>query len=124
MHNRFNSFPSHLALFFLCAVLAFSAACNRVPSQATASSAGTRRYPFNGKVISIDKQAETASIDNQPIAGFMDSMVMPYSIKPPTALDQLKPGDSIAAEVVVQADNTYWLESVQVTGHVKPAAGK
>jgi len=44
----------------------------------------------------------------------MDPMVMPYTIKPPATLAQLQPGDSITADVVVQPDNTYWLENVKV----------
>ncbi len=66
--------------------------------------------------MSIDKQTGMANIDNEPIAGFMDSMVMPYAFKPAAAIDQLQPGDSITADVVVDADK-YWLENVKVTGH-------
>ncbi|HWW14067.1 MAG TPA: copper-binding protein [Candidatus Dormibacteraeota bacterium] len=120
-----NSYRPRLALLFLCALLAFSAACNRGPSQpAAASSSATKRYPFKGKVISLDKPAATANIDNEPIPGFMDSMAMSYPIKPPAALTQLQPGDTIAAEVVVQPDNTYWLENVKVTGPSLAPAGK
>jgi Cu/Ag efflux protein CusF len=48
----------------------------------------------------------------------MDSMIMPYTVKPPVVLDQLQPGDSITADVVVEPDK-YWLENVKVTGHSK-----
>ena len=47
---------------------------------------------------------------------------MPYTIKPPSTLDQLQPGDSITADVVVEPDK-YWLENVKVTGHSKAPAG-
>ena len=47
---------------------------------------------------------------------------MPYTIKPPSMLDQLQPGDSITADVVVEPDK-YWLENVKVTGHSKAPAG-
>ena len=125
MPNKLNSFSSRLALFCLCALLAFSVACNRGPSQPGAANAPTaaKRYPLKGKVISVDRQAGTVNIDNEPIAGFMDPMVMPYTIKPPAALDQLQPGDSITADVVVEPGK-YWLENVQVTGHSKTPAGK
>ena len=114
-----------LAFLFLCALLTLSAACNRSPSQpAAATSSATRRYPFKGKVISLDKQAATANIDNEPIAGFMDPMAMSYTIKPPAALSQLQPGDSIAADLVVQPDNTYWLENVKPAGHPPAPAAK
>src|SRR5579863_6245016 len=121
MPRQFHPFLSGLAQVCLCAALAFSAACNRGPAQSA-----TKRYAFKGKVMSVDKNAATANIDNEPIAGFMESMVMPYAIKPAAMLSQLQPGDTITAEVVVQADNTYWLENVKVVGHselvARPAA--
>jgi protein SCO1/2 len=113
------------ALFFLCSLLIFPAACNRTsPPPAAANSSTAKRYSFKGKVMSVDKNARTANIDNEPIAGFMDPMVMPYTIKPPAALDQLQPGDTITADVVVQIDNAYWLENVKVIAHSQPAADK
>jgi protein SCO1 len=124
MIDKSNSLSPRLALFLLCTLLTLSAACNRAPSQPASAAAqpAAKRYPFKGKVISIDKQTATANINNEPIAGFMDPMVMPYAIKPPAVLDQLHPGDTITADVVVQTDNTYWLENVKVTGHSQPPA--
>ena len=108
---------------FLCALLAFCAACNRGPSSPNSSTA-TKRYSLKGKVVSLDKLAGAASIDNEPVAGFMDQMTMAYPIKPPAMFDQLQPGDSITADVVVQPDNKYWLENVKVIGHSQTPAGK
>ena len=125
MLNRLKSLESRVALSFVCALLAFSASCNRGISEPGAPNSPTaRRYALKGKVVSIDKQAATANIDNEPIPTFMDPMVMPYSFKPPAMLGQLQPGDSITAEVVVQPDNTYWLENVKITGHSKTPADK
>jgi Cu/Ag efflux protein CusF len=110
----------------LFALLTLSAACNRGTPQPTTANPqpAAKRYALKGKVISIDKQAATANITNEPIPGFMDPMVMPYTIKPPAMLDQLQSGDSIAADVVVAEPGKYWLENIQVTGHAKSAAGK
>jgi protein SCO1/2 len=126
MSTNLNLPSPRLALLCLCALLAFSSACSRGPSQPAAA----KRYALKGKVISVDKNAGTANIDNEPIAGFMDAMVMPYSVKPSSMLDQLQPGDAITADVVVQPDNAqpdnvqpdnkYWLENVKVVGHSKP----
>jgi hypothetical protein len=114
----------NLSLALLCALLACSA-CNRDNSKpaATTPSAAAKRYPFKGKIISIDKPSATASINNEPVPGFMDPMVMSYALKPPATLDQLQPGDSIAADVIVEPDK-YWLENVQVIGHAKPPDNK
>ena len=122
MANRLLS--SRLPLLLLCTLLAFSSACNRGISERGApnSSSGTKRYALKGKVISVSKQAGNASIYNDPIPGFMDPMAMPYTIKPPATLDELQPGDSIAADVVVEPDK-YWLENVKVTAHSQAPAG-
>jgi len=88
-----------------------------------------KRYPFTGRVVSIDAQAQSAVIDGDAIPGFMDAMAMPYTLKPVETLKHLAPGDSISAEVVVvqseakneDATPDYWLENVRVTAHAHPA---
>jgi protein SCO1/2 len=87
-----------------------------------------KRYPFTGRVVSIDVQGESAVIDGDNIPGFMDAMAMSYKIKPAATLNQLAPGDSIAAEVVVAPDPKNpdaapdsWLENVKATAHAAPA---
>ena len=124
MNSPLNSPSPRLALFCLCALLAFSAACKRGPSQPGAATGqpAAKRYSLKGRVISVDKKAGTANIDSEPIAGFMDAMIMPYIVKPSSTLDQLQPGDSITADVVVEPDK-YWLENVKVIGHSKAPAG-
>ncbi len=122
MPNRFT-FPPRIALFLTCALVFFSAACNRGPGAANSSNA-TKRYSLKGKVVSIDKLAGAANIDNEPIAGYMDQMTMAYPVKPPAMFDQLQPGDSITADLIVEPDNKYWLENVKVTSHSQTPAGK
>jgi protein SCO1/2 len=116
---------------FFVILLIFSAllatSCHRSKPQAT------KRYHFTGRIISIDNQAQSASIDGDLIQGFMEPMVMSYKIKPASMLRQLSPGDSISADIVVvdhdprdeNADSDYWLENVKVTGHAAqpPANG-
>jgi protein SCO1 len=110
MFRTIKIFP----LYFVYALLVFSTACNRGKSQPDAASFA-KRYAFKGRVMAVDKNAGTADIDNEPIAGYMDQMVMPYSFKPQAQLDQLQPGDSITGDVVVDTDK-YWLENVKVIG--------
>ena len=78
-------------------LLAGGMGCNRArnPEQAA------KRYALKGTIVSIDRNAGTASVHNDPIAGFMDPMIMPYLIKPASQLSQLQQGDSITADVVV-----------------------
>ncbi len=98
-----------------------SASCHRSPATAA------KRYPFTGRVVSIDSQSQSALIDGDAIPGFMDAMAMSYKVRPDSTLSQLRPGDSISAEVVVvqpksdDAAPDYWLENVKVNAHVEPA---
>jgi Cu/Ag efflux protein CusF len=126
MSHKHNSRAPYIAAFSLCVLLTFfPAACNRgTPQPGTATSdSKTKRYALKGIVVAVDKQAGTANINNEPIKGFMDPMVMPYTIKPPSALDQLQPGDSITADVVVEPDK-YWLENVKVISRTQAPAAK
>jgi len=118
-----RSFP----IFLLCATILISVSCHRSKPQAT------KRYPFTGRIISVDPQDQSANVDGDLIQGFMEPMVMPYKFKPASALRQLSAGDSISAEIVVvdhdprdeNAGADSWLENVKVTGHAPqpPANG-
>jgi len=108
--------PRNICLFLLAPLLAsiFASSCHRAKPPAA------KRYPFTGRVVSIDAQDQSAIIDGDKIPGFMDGMAMSYKVKPPASLAQLSPGDSISAEILV-VDPDYWLENVKVTAHAKPA---
>jgi protein SCO1 len=112
-HSRRIS-PIALIITLLASVSLFS--CHR------ANPAAAKRYPFTGRVISVDAQAQSALIDGDAIPGFMDAMAMPYKVKPEATLNHLLPGDSISAEVVSEPEDDngrsdYWLENVKVTAH-------
>src|SRR5579872_147433 len=106
----------------LGALLAFPA-CNREKSQQATSTQSSKRYAFKGKIMTVDKNIGTANIENEDIPGFMAPMVMPYSFKPPSQINNLQPGDSITADVVLDKGE-YWLENVKVTGHSQPPASQ
>jgi protein SCO1 len=111
-----------IALIFAGVILFSSCHRSQVPAP--------KRYPFTGRVVSVDSQAESAVIDGDSIPGFMDAMAMTYKVKPAATLSHLNPGDSISAEVVSDPEDEngrsdYWLENVKVTAHsIPPAAGK
>jgi protein SCO1/2 len=113
--------PKTYAIILALVSLTLLSACHRTKAEAQ------KRYPFTGRVVSIDTQEKSALIDGDNIAGFMEAMAMSYKIKPAEQLNQLKPGDTISAEVVVidsgksEGPSDYWLENVKVTGHAKPA---
>ncbi len=105
-----------IALFFACLL---TAACNKSAQPAPTADSGIKRYHFTGRVVSTDKRANSVMIDGDDVPGFMGAMTMPYAVKDSSLLDKLKPGDQIAADIVVQGDDS-WLENVVVTGHTAP----
>lgn len=116
-----------LLIAALFSIVVFISACHR------AKSPEAKRYPFTGRVVSIDAANGAAVIDGDTIKNFMLAMTMTYKIKPASAVRQLEPGDSISADVVViepdpdsrDAEEDYWLENVKVTAHAPspPAKG-
>jgi len=116
-----------LVVTLLGAITTLGAACQRPKPQAT------HRYPFTGRVVSVDPNDGTAVIDGDTVKDFMLAMTMTYKIRPASTLRQLAPGDSVSAEVVVVQPDTnsqdvepdYWLENVKVTAHAPapPAKG-
>jgi len=102
-------------LFILAAFLL--AACSAPPKEAPKDPANVKRHELRGRVVSVDKDKKTASIDHEEIPGYMDAMTMPFPIKEDHVWDELKPGVEIQAELV--EDNTatppYWLEKIAIT---------
>ena len=75
-----------------------------------------KHYKLTGQVLAKNESAGQASIDNDNIPGFMPAMTMNYPVKDPQGLQQVQPGDRIAADIVVQnGGSVYWLEHVTIT---------
>jgi len=115
--SRFSKGGNSAIIFAVLLFLLLTACHSRT------SPSAAKRYPFTGRVVSVDSQDQSAIIEGEAIPGFMDAMAMVYKVKPPATLSQLAPGDTISAEVVLIAPD-YWLENVKVTAHAEtvPAA--
>lgn len=102
-----------LIVFFLIA-LALSA-CKNTDAPASATTSG-KRYPFRGKVVSVNRAEKKATIDHEAVENFMPAMTMEFPIHADWAWDDLTPGSEVRAELVV--DNTskegYWLENIGI----------
>ena len=77
---------------------------------------GWKRYPLRGQVTDKNVATNQITVDHEDIPGFMPAMTMPYKVEDPAAIEEVEPGDKIAAEVVVAKNGTdYWLEDVRIT---------
>jgi len=106
-------------LLIILVVFAISA-CQQ--SQTTPASAEALRYPFKGKVVSVDKEKKKAKIDHEAIPGFMEAMTMDFSIREGWVWENLTPGAEVRAELVVDntANEPYWLEKVGIVALPNP----
>jgi protein SCO1 len=97
------------------------AGCKKSQPAGTAEQepAGARHYQLVGKVVSIDTSQNSITVDSLAVPGFMDAMIMPYSVHNQNELTTLHPGDQITADIVVTNDGAY-LQHIVVT---KPAGG-
>jgi len=74
----------------------------------------SKRYQLRGEVLSKKPATGEIIVKHGEIPGFMPAMTMPYQVKDRSVLQDLQPGDKIAAVMVVEGDN-YWLENVRIT---------
>lgn len=85
-------------------------------SFATACQPGAKRYQLRGQVMDKNLATNEITVNHEDIPGFMPAMTMPYKVKDPAVVQEVEPGDQIAAEVVITSDGTnYWLEDVRIT---------
>lgn len=108
---------------FVAAVLAtvvIIAGCKNVQQDPVSGNA--KRYPLKGKVISVDPDAKKATIDHEEVPGYMQKMTMDFPIRADWALREMKPGDQVTAELVVdeQAKDPYWLENIGIVSAGDP----
>ncbi|MBD0326482.1 MAG: SCO family protein [Pyrinomonadaceae bacterium] len=73
-----------------------------------------KRYELKGKVVSVDRAAQLLIISHEEIRGYMDEMTMSFALKDPAIINDITPGDSIQATLVVAASSS-WLEDVVIT---------
>ncbi len=106
-------------ILLLTAILLFSA-CQKADTQT--ASADAKRYPIKGKVVSVDAANKKAKIDHEDIPGFMDAMIMDFTIKDDWVWDELKPGAEIRGELVVDnaAKDPYWIEKLGIIAAANP----
>ncbi len=105
-------------LLLICIFLVFISACQK-PAPPAAASAEAKRFPFKGKVISVNIAKNEAVIQHDEIPGYMDAMTMPFPIKDTWVMEELSPGSQVSAQLVVDKGNFY-LEKVAIVALPNP----
>ncbi len=72
-----------------------------------------RHYALTGKVVSINAEHQTATIDAAAIPNYMEAMTMEYPVQSKADLAAMKVGERITATVDVTPDESYSLSHVK-----------
>jgi protein SCO1/2 len=105
--------PVKRALLVL-AILA-SAACRKPAApRPTASSSLEKPYPLKGVVVFVDRAGGKVTVKHEAVPGYMEGMTMPFAVSETKILDDLKPGDTIEAKLLV-GDRSSHLEGIVVS---------
>src|SRR5258706_3400303 len=95
---------------------------NQTSTNANQASANAKRFPFKGKVVSVNKAAKKAKIDHEAVEGYMEAMTMDFPIHADMVWDELTPGAQITADLVVDSSSKdgFWLENIVISSAAKP----
>jgi protein SCO1/2 len=107
-------------VFLLLFIAILFSACQ--PAANTSNSPTAKRYPFVGKVVSVNKAAKKATISHEDIPGYMGAMTMEFPIHEDWVWNDLTPGSEIHAELVVDntAKDPFWLEKIGIVAAGDP----
>ncbi len=72
-----------------------------------------RHFPLSGKIVALDVQRQTATIDGAAIPNYMEAMTMEYPIKSKSDFQTLHSGERITATLDVAGDDSYSISNVK-----------
>jgi protein SCO1 len=79
----------------------------------------TREFPLTGTIVAIKADRTEVTVKHDEVKGFMDAMTMPFAVKEPSQVAALEAGDTIAATLVLTAEESY-LTGIRRTGTAPP----
>jgi protein SCO1 len=114
--KRFSS--CLFALLTLSALIAITG-CHRSSQQAArTASTGEKPYHIRGVIVATDAAKGAVTLDSEAIPGYMEAMIMPYSLRNPGIISELHPGDTITADLFT-SDSESALDNIVVVGQAK-----
>jgi protein SCO1/2 len=70
-------------------------------------------HQARGLVLKVDRAAATVTISHEDIPGYMDAMVMPFTVRDPKQASDVRPGDRIAFRLNIR-DERSWIDRVKL----------
>jgi protein SCO1/2 len=84
-------------------------------SRAESTEVATRTFPARGVILEIKRDTSQLVIQHEAISNYMDAMTMPFHVKDPAPLNELKRGDQVTFQLHVTADES-WVDHLQKIG--------
>ena len=88
------------------------------PNQVESASQDVKQYKVRGVVVSTDTAKGVVTLDAEAIPGYMDAMMMPYTLKNPGVIGELHPADTITATLFASKSSSV-LDEIVIVGHAK-----
>jgi Cu/Ag efflux protein CusF len=71
--------------------------------QKTSEAPQAKQYQVNGKVVAIDTDHKTVTLDHEDIPGLMKGMEMRFKVENPQVLEGIAVGDQVSGQLEVQS---------------------
>lgn len=93
-------------------LIALILACRAEPKPKPVDVPGQKLYEIRGKIVSRSSGDNTIRLDHEAIPGFMEAMVMDYSVRG-ARVESLPPDGTRVQARLHAADDAYWLSDVR-----------
>ena len=100
--------------------IALFTACQKSQTPLPTATAEAKRYVLKGTVVAVDKAKKTATIKHGDIENYMPAMTMPFPVRADWVWEDLNPGADITADLVIDKDNSFWLENIAISALPNP----
>ena len=94
----------NLKLLVVVGLLAILAGCQSQSGSATGKDAG-KVYDIKGKVVAVDAEKKTVTLDHEDIPGLMKAMKMDFKVEDEKILAGLKAGDAVHGKLKADGGN-------------------
>jgi len=84
-----------------------------IGAASAASSACAAHHQAHGLVLKVDRAAATVTVSHEDIPGYMNAMVMPFTVRDPKQVSDVRPGDRIAFRLNIR-DERSWIDRVKL----------
>jgi len=70
-------------------------------------------HQSRGLVLKVDPTASTVTVSHDDIPGYMNAMVMPFTVRDPKAMSDVRPGDRIGFRLNIRKDRS-WIDRLEL----------